>query len=99
MRSSDDGHFIVDGATTEVEATVVTEGHLEGELALNSGITTNNLVLVVELSLWDRHSISSLGGGCNTQKGNCKPEHLEQMGVNWKDCNEYLFSFYTIFLL
>ena len=67
VRRSDDGHLVVDRATTEVEATVVTEGNLEGELALNSGITTNNLVLVVELSLWDWHSISSLGGGGKAQ--------------------------------
>ena len=87
MRGGDDGHLIVDGATTEVEATVVTEGNLEGELALNSGLTTNNLVLVVKLSLWDWHSISSLGGGGKAHEGNCKSEHLEQMEVNWKrDC-------------
>ena len=48
--SGDDGPLVVDGATAEVEATLVTERNLVGELSLYSGITANNLVLGMELS-------------------------------------------------
>ena len=52
MRSGDDGSLIVDGSTTKVESTNVTEGNLVRELALNGGIASDNLVVLqaVEIS-------------------------------------------------
>ena len=43
MGSCDNGSVIVDGTATEVEAALVAERHLVGELALGCGFATHDL--------------------------------------------------------